>query len=227
MNCQEINAQLGTLLDQALEPQLATAIERHLTRCAKCQVELEQLCALKAALQNVTPPVPSVSLDERVMAAFERRHQPLAQVISKVDVMRTWLFSTFIIPKPALALLGVLLVGTSALAYKTGEIMGTRLPVIDPPVLVHNQTTRVAPVEPVRVVYVKTPGECPRSNSRPRATLAQIEAAKTAETQPATLQLETRAYTSEAGIDYATSAPGANFELVKDPNVRVIKGGNQ
>src|SRR5262245_54576294 len=117
MNCQEINRQLGELLDQALEPAQATTVERHLRHCAECQVELERLRALKTALQSVEPPMASASLDERVMAAFrfQRRRAPDA---SEVPGWRAWLFNSFMIPKPALALMAALLVGSSALAYR-------------------------------------------------------------------------------------------------------------
>ncbi len=219
MNCQEINHQLGALLDRVLEPAQAAAVERHLRHCAECQAELEHLRALKTALQSVEPPRASASLDERVMAAFRLRHGR-ARGESGVSGWRAWFFNSFVIPKPALALMGVLLVGTAALAYKAGEIMGMRLPAIEPPA---QADYRMAPpVESVRVIYVKTPGGCARPDSPP-----QTGSAKAPDARLAALQLETQTSASEAGIDYTTSASLESFEPVKDPSVRIIKGGNQ
>jgi anti-sigma factor RsiW len=221
MNCQEIKAQLGALLDQALEPQLATAMERHLTCCAECQVELERLCALKPALQSVEPPVPSASLDARVLAAFQQKHQLPIRTTSGASSWRTWFFSRVNIPRPALALMGMLLAGALVVAYKAGEIRGTRLPAIEPPVLAPNQTAQ--PLESVRVVYVKVPGGCSQLNSQSDAVLAQTRVAKAVNTESAALQFETQASASEAGIDYTTTATPESFEPVKDPGVRIIK----
>ncbi|MGH9835702.1 MAG: anti-sigma factor family protein [Blastocatellia bacterium] len=223
MNCQEINGQFGALLDQALEPAQATAVERHLKHCAECQAELEHLRALKTALQNVEPPMASASLDERVMAAFRLRHRQ-ARDVSEVSGWRAWFFNSFMIPKPALALMGVLLVGASALAYRAGEIMGTRLPAIEPPAQADYRI--VPPVESVRVIYARAPGGCARPDSRQTAP-PQTGSAKAADARLAALQLETQTSASEAGIDYTTSAALESFEPVKDPSVRIIKGGNQ
>jgi len=226
MNCQEINGQLGALLDQALEPPQATTVQRHLTHCVECQIELARLRALRTALQSVEPPLASASLDERVLAAFRRRHER-THVTGKAGGWRAWFFGSLSLPKPALALMGVLLVATAALAYKAGEIMGMRLPEIKSPVWVYNQTAPPKTIgEPVRSFYVTTPGKCARSNF-PQRSFAQTNLAKAADARPATLQFETRAYASEAGIDYTTNAALENFEPVKDPSVRVIKGGNQ
>jgi len=223
MNCQEINHQLGELLDQALEPAQAMAVERHLRHCAECQAELEHLRALKTALQSVEPPLASASLDERVLVAFRLRHGR-ARDVSEVSGWRAWLFNSFMVPKPALALMGALLVVASALAYRAGEVMGTRLPAIEPPA---RADYRIAPpVESVRVIYVKTPGDCDRPNSRQTAP-PQTVSPKAADARLAALQLETQTSASEAGIDYTTSASLESFEPVKDPSVRIIKGGNQ
>lgn len=219
MNCQEINRQLGEFLDQALEPAQATVVDRHLRHCAGCQAELERLRALKTALQSVEPPLASASLDERVMAAFQLRHRRAGDV-SEVSGWRAWLFKSFTVPKPALALMTVLLVGASALAYRAGEIIGMRLPAIEPPAQTDYRI--LPPVESVRVIYVKTPGGCVRPNSPPQAG-----SGKAADARLAALQLETQTSASEAGIDYTTSAALESFEPVKDPSVRIIKGGNQ
>src|SRR5215467_14806708 len=98
MNCQEIISQLGALLDQELEPAQASKVRRHLGHCIECQVELERLRALKAALQNAGPPAVSARLDERVMAAFRLQHGR-ASAISKVSGWRAWIFNSFAIPK--------------------------------------------------------------------------------------------------------------------------------
>jgi hypothetical protein len=224
MNCQEINSQLGALLDKALEQAQAATVRRHLAHCAWCQDELERLRALKTALQSIEPPMASARLDERVMATF-RLHHRQGRAISEVSGWRAWLFNSFVPPKPALALIGALLVGTAALAYKAGEIMGMRL---TPPALVYNQAAPAQPaIESMRVVYIKTPGGCPRPNSRPGATLARTGPVKPAGAQAAVSLIETRTYASDAGVDYAASAALENFEPVKDAGVRVIKGGNQ
>jgi hypothetical protein len=145
--------------------------------------------------------------------------------MSKAPRRRAWFFNAFSIPKPALALVGALLVGTAALAYKGGEIMGMRF---TPPALVYSQTAPPQPaIESVRVIYIKTPGGCPRLNSHQGATLARTGLAKPAGAQAAVSQLETRTSASDAGIDYTTNAALENFEPVKDADVRVIKGGNQ
>jgi len=223
MNCQEINRQLGELLDQALEPAQTTTVNRHLKHCAECQAELERLRALKTALQSVEPPLASASLDERVMAAFRLRHGR-ARDVSEAPGWRAWLFNSFTIPKPALALMAALLIGASALAYRAGEIMGTRLPAIEPPAQADYRI--LPPVESVRVIYIKTPGGCAKPDSRQTAP-PQPGSAKAPDARLAALQLETQTSASEAGIDYTTSAALESFEPVKDPSVRIIKGGNQ
>jgi anti-sigma factor RsiW len=227
MNCQEINIQLGALLDQALEPAQATKVRRHLRYCVECQDELERLRALKATLHGVESPMASARLDERVMAAFQLHHRR-ARAISKVSGWRAWLSDSFMIPKPALALMCALLVGTAALAYKAGEIMGLRLPVSTPTALVIDQSApQRQAVEPVRVIHIKTPGRCSRPHSGPSAIHAQNESVRPAGAQAAVSQFETQTYASEAGIDYTTRATLENFEPVKDAGVRVIKGENQ
>jgi anti-sigma factor RsiW len=224
MDCQEINNQLEALLDRELEPAQATAVRRHLAHCVECRDELERLRSLKTALQSVESPIPSARLDERVMVAF-RLQRARARGAGASGGWRDWFVSSFSVPKPALALVATLLVGTAALAYKAGEIMGMRLA---PPALVYNKTAPPQPApESVRVVYVKTRDVCPRPNSQPSATLAQNRLAGTAGVQTAVSQFETRASASDAGIDYVTSAALENFEPVKDAGVRVIKGGNQ
>ena len=226
MNCQEINSQLGALLDRELEPAQASTMRRHLGHCIECQGELERLRALKTALQNAGSPAVSSRLDERVMAAFRLQHGR-AGAISKLSGWRAWIFNLFAIPKPALALIGALLVGTAALAYKAGEIRGARLQVITPPAPVYGQYAQPPSIEPVRVVYVKTSGGCSRPNSGPSAIHAQNRSVRPAGAQAAVSQFETQTYASEAGIDYTTRATLENFEPVKDAGVRVIKGGNQ
>jgi anti-sigma factor RsiW len=227
MSCQEINSQLGALLDQELEPPQASMIRRHLGHCIECQGELERLRALRTALQSVESPAVSASLDDRVMAAFRLRHGR-AGAISKMSGWRAWLYNSFAIPKPALALIVALLVGAAALAYKAGEITGMRSQVVTPPPAVYDVSAAPpqAP-EPARVVYIKTPGGCSRSNSLPRAMLAQKGSTKSAGAQAAVPLFETQTSASEEGIDYTTSATLDNFEPVKDASVRVIKGGNQ
>jgi anti-sigma factor RsiW len=223
MNCQEINSRLGELLDQALEPAQAAAVKRHLTHCVECQIELERLRALKTALRGVESPIASARLDERVMATFRLQHRR-APAISEVSGWRAWLSNSFMIPKPALAWMCLLLVGASALAYKAGEIMGMRLPAIEPPAQAGNQPA--PPVGPAHVIYARAPGGCARPNSRQTAA-PQTGSAKAADAQLAVLQLETQTSASEAEIDYTTNAAVENFEPVKDPSVRIIKGGNQ
>lgn len=230
MNCQEINSQLGALLDQELEPAQASMAQRHLRHCIECRSELERLRGLKAAMQTVEAPIVSARLDERVMAAFlleRRRMSP----ISKVSGWRVWLYNSFTIPKPALALIGALLVGTAALAYKAGEIMGMRLPTSPPVAIVSDQSAPLQATELSRVVYIKTQGGRCRPNSLPSAMLAQTGASKPAGkpavAQAAVSQFETQTSASEAGIDYTTRAAVENLEPVKDAGIRVIKGENQ
>jgi DNA-binding FrmR family transcriptional regulator len=226
MNCQEINNQLGALLDQELEPAQASMAQRHLRHCMDCQDELEKIRALKTALQSVESPDVPAQLDERVMSAFllERRQ---GSVVNKAPGWRAWIFNSFAIPKPALALIGALLVGTAALAYKAGEIRGARLQVITPTAPVYGQYAQPQAIEPVRVVYVKTSGGCSRPNSPPSAIHAQNGSVRPAGAQAAVSQFETQTYASEAGIDYTTRSTLENFEPVKDAGVRVIKGENQ
>jgi DNA-binding FrmR family transcriptional regulator len=226
MNCQEINSQLGALLDQELEPAQASMAQRHLRHCMDCQDELEKIRALKTALQSVESPDVPAQLDERVMSAFllERRQ---GSVVNKAPGWRAWIFNLFAIPKPALALIVALLVGTAALAYKAGEISSARLQVITPPAPVYGQYAQPPAIESVRVVYVKTSGGCSRPNSDPSAIHAQNRSVRPAGAQAAVSQFETQTYASEAGIDYTTRATLENFEPVKDAGVRVIKGGNQ
>ena len=227
MNCQEINSQLGAILDQELEPAQESMAQHHISRCAECRGELERFRALKTAMQSVESPTVSARLDERVMTAFllERRR---ATAISKVSGWRVWLHNSFAIPKPALALIGALLVGTAALAYKAGEIMGMRLPAFTPVAIVSDQsgpTRQMA--DPARVVYIKTQGGCWRPNSRPSAILARTGSTKPTRAQAAVSQFETQTSASEAGIDYTTRAAIENLEPVKDAGIRVIKGENQ
>jgi anti-sigma factor RsiW len=227
MSCQEIISQLGALMDQELEPAQTSTAQRHLMHCIECHGELERLRALKTAMQNARPPAASARLDERVMEAFRLQHgRPGA--ISKASGWRAWIFNSFAIPKPALALIVALLVGTAALAYKAGEITGIRSQIVTPPALVYGVSAAPpqAP-EPAHVVYIKTPGGCSRSNSLPSAMLAQKGSTKSAGAQAPVPQFETQTYASDEGIDYTTRAALDNFEPVKDASVRIIKGGNQ
>jgi anti-sigma factor RsiW len=230
MNCQEIKSQLGVLLDQGLEPAQALMIRRHLGHCIECQGELERLRGLKTALQSVESPAVSSRLDERVMAAFQLQHER-ASAVSQASGWRAWFYNSFLIPKPALALIGALLVVTAALAYKAGEITGTRSQVITPPAPAYSQSAPPQVIESVRVAYVKTPGGCSHQNSRPSAMIAQTGASKPAGkpavARAAVSQFETQTSASEEGINYTTKAALDNFEPVKDAGVRVIKGENR
>ncbi|MBO0859141.1 MAG: zf-HC2 domain-containing protein [Chloracidobacterium sp.] len=227
MSCQEIISQLGALLDQELEPAQASTAQRHLMHCTECHGELERLRALKKAMQSVEPPADLARLDERVMKAFRLQHGR-ARAICKVSGWRAWIFNSFAIPKPALASIVALLIGTAALAYKAGEITGIRSQVVTPPALAYGVSAAPpqAP-DPAHVVYIKTPGGCSRSNSLPSAMRAQKGSTKSAGAQAAVPRFENQAYASEEGIDYRTKATLENFEPVKDAGVRVIKGDNQ
>ncbi len=223
MTCHEHKAALGAWLDQALEAEAAAATERHLAHCAACRVELERLRAVQTALQSVTPPLPAASLDARVLASFRQQHTLQKTGEVQPRGWRAWVFGSLSVPKPALALAVLGVLGAVVLSYKIGEVLGAQLPLTPPPVLVYHQTTkRTLPSEAERAVNVKTLGNC----TRPARATGQHQLAKLKNKQPAA-RFETQASASEAGVDFMTTAPLGNFEPVKDPAVRIIKGGSQ
>ncbi len=223
MNCQSCQIELGALLDDALTAAQRAEAESHLAHCAACRVELAEQRALKQALHSAAPPLPAASLDARVLAAFRQQHAlPKAGAV-QTRGWRAWLFGSLSVPKPALALAVLGVFGAVMASYKIGEIMGIQLPIKPPPVLVYNQTVKPAVQgEAARVVYVKAPGGC----ARPARATAHHQLAVLENRQPAA-RFETQASVSEAGFDFTTTAPAEHFEPVKDPGVRIIKGGNQ
>lgn len=80
--------ELMLLLDGALEGEELAAVERHLSQCAQCRLELEVMRRVKTEVRGLESPVPP-TLEVRIRSALDREDAMRAQARSSHQ--RIWL----------------------------------------------------------------------------------------------------------------------------------------
>lgn len=120
MNCEKVDELLNEFHDGATSAPLQSQIERHIGGCPSCAAALNRLQDLRSLLQKDIAPLPSSSLEQKLMRAFLERHAPPK---TKAPAWRYRLFAGSVsIPKPifAAALMAI------ALALTTANLLGRR-----------------------------------------------------------------------------------------------------
>ena len=223
MNCAEIKEQLGAMLDAALAPELEKVIMLHVSTCSSCQDEWDRAQALRSVLRASPPPVPSASLDARVMEAYYQSRAPRREA-------RGWwqrlAFGSISVPKPAFALILIAVASALAVALQIGRLMATPIIVtMSAPATIDGTTTASPPPQivyvPVEQVRKSRDASTDLSKRTPVARrLRSVHAAG----QTSARSLENSMVISSIGTSYATEATLKDFEPLTNATVRVIKG---
>jgi anti-sigma factor RsiW len=225
MNCVEVNRKLEAALDDALDRETKTALMLHTESCASCRDGWEEMRALKAILQSSAQPVPSASLDERVMRAFNQSHGPRTE--PRARGWRTLLFGSINIPKPIFAAALILFAVALILAARIGSLSSTQISVAPlPPTLSNVNAPGPSPPQIVYVpVRVEPEVRKPASTRAPKRSLMPGRApAGDAPGQRQAQPLESFTLVSAAGTNYTTNSTLKGFEPLPTATVRVIKG---
>ena len=223
MNCEEINKQLGDVLDGAVDPEMETVVMRHISTCSSCQNEWERIRAVRSILRATEAPMPPASLDARVMGAFYKTR------IGRSEAPGNWwqrlVFGSIRIPKPAFALIVVAFASALALALQMGRTKQTPLVVTVPTPM----TVEVpAPAPPPQIVYVPIESVRSAQDAAPRAPKRQLVARATKARRPLMQTpespLENTTVVTVSGTNYSTKATLKDFEPITNATVRVMKG---
>lgn len=230
MNCTKINQHLEARLDAELDPRLERVVDAHLAACPSCRAAFDQSKALKGMLRESLPCEPSVSLDDRVMRAFDRHHAPQMVVAAEAG-WRPRLSGSVGVSVPALALALVLIASSLLAAVKLGSTMATQIVVMSPAAPTSGVTaprTIEVPIESERIARVpvtarRTAAPSPVRGRRADAPPPPAKKSRAPGKQP--LQSSTVVSATEA--DYSTTAALKGFEPLTGSTVRVIKGAEE
>jgi anti-sigma-K factor RskA len=131
MNCADVQDLAELFVLGAVEPEVAEAIEEHLTECEACRRTIAELSSTAEALRLAVPAVaPPAGLRQRLLdtAAAEARPRPLPGVgLESNRPLRPAPRFSFLLhlwPRLATAALLVLLVTSGWLAVQYGELRG-------------------------------------------------------------------------------------------------------
>lgn len=225
MNCNEIKESFNELLDGILAPAYRDTLETHLTACSACRAELERMQMLRMLLRADETPLPSVSLDERVMRAFRERH-------GAADVNRAWwhrlVRSSLNIPAAALAML-VLTFATALVAFRLGEISATSIVITSqsstyPPVALPTPLPRATDTLLPTVRYVRVTKFVAVATSAKHAPVRRASRKSEIDSPP---RLESAMLLSGSGADLSTTVRLEGFEPVQSATPRILEGGNK
>lgn len=222
MNCAEIKEQLGAVLDAALAPELEKAIMLHVSTCSSCQDEWDRAQALRSVLRASPQPVPSASLDARVMEVYYQSRAPRREA-------RGWwqrlAFGSISIPKPAFALILIAVASALAVAIQIGRVMATPIIVtMSAPSPIEGTTAAPPPqIVYVPVEQVRKARDVSTGLSK-RTSVARMLRSVNAAGQTSTRPLKNSMVISSIGTSYATEATLKDFEPITNATVRVIKG---
>ena len=101
MNCEEVSLLIEEFYDGEIDLHLKSRVESHIALCPLCGADFERVRGLDRLLEKSSaPPTPSILLDQKLMAAFERHHK-------EPEKSPAWWQRIFVgslsIPKPAFA----------------------------------------------------------------------------------------------------------------------------
>ncbi|HEX8268084.1 MAG TPA: zf-HC2 domain-containing protein [Pyrinomonadaceae bacterium] len=120
MKCIENKKNIEALNDDELDDALKDAVEHHLQVCSVCRELKEEAASLSTLLQMSRIPLPSASLDARIMKSFREQH-------ATVPIWRRFILGTFAVPKPAFAALLILAMAGFWTAFQVGKIYSTSI----------------------------------------------------------------------------------------------------
>jgi hypothetical protein len=223
MNCVEVNQKLEAALDEALDRETQKAVMLHTESCESCRADWDEMQALRSVLRSSEEPVPSASLDERVMRAFDQSHE--ARPDNGARVWRSLLFGSINIPKPIFAVALILFAVAIALAARIGRLSSTQISVAPQPSTIA-ETVAPAPLPQIIYVPVKIENDALYVSSgapkRPRMT--RRTPSKASPVRRREQPLESFTLVSAAGTNYTTRSTLKGFEPLQTATVRVIKG---
>lgn len=218
MKCIENKKNIEALLDNELEGALRTALEDHLQICPACRESKEEVSSLSSLLQTSQIPMPSAALDPRVMKSFRKHHTP-------APVWRRFFLGTFAVPKPAFAVLIILVIAGFWAAFQFGKINSTSISITE-----QLGGTAHAPVQPlsqptVEPVVVEVPVIKEKIVTR-TIYLRENKNNKNEKTKSlnALPQSDLPLSSSVANNGYFTDVSLQGFQPSAEINVKIIKG---
>jgi len=152
MNCIETKKNIEALLDNELDDAQKDAVEHHLWVCSDCCELREQMSSLSSLLQVSQIASPAAELDKRVMKSFQKHHA------SSRIWWRRVVFGTFVVPKPAFAMLLILALAGLWTAFQIGKISSATISTASPSIQTVNEIPAQTPAEKtVQTVIVEVP----------------------------------------------------------------------
>jgi anti-sigma factor RsiW len=223
MSCNDIDRQLDSMLDGALDQETERTVKAHLSFCPICESKWERLEGLRSLLRNVATSAPSASLESRVMSAFYNKHSSATSGWTRLSLLS-------FLRDPAKPLFATILVGVVVAALAGAFLLGRV-----------TATQIVMPALPALTVSLPNapPSKTPESGvARRESASFRTVAARSRSRQPVhrTANVDSMARTStmnpfesfttvsSSGTNYSTTAQLDGFEPLKDTKVRVVKG---
>ncbi len=148
MNCIETKKNIEALLDGELGGALKESVGQHLLSCHACCELKEEMILLSSFLQTSQIAAPSSELDSRVKSTFRKHYQPTASAS-----WRQILFGAFVIHKPVFAMLLILAMAASWLAFQIGKISSTTISMTSPSIV----TNEIPVNTPAQTVVIEVP----------------------------------------------------------------------
>lgn len=239
MNCAEVKQQLEATFDGAAAGESRAAVMEHMGACEGCRAAWDEMRALRSVLRKTADEdalQPSAALDERVMRAFSRAHEPGDEVAA--PWWRRFFAGSISVPRPAFALALILFTTLIGLAVQVGRMTAAEISLAPPA-----QTANGATAEPpARIVYVPveiaprrdvTAKNLPAASTttttnaaarRPAVTRTTTQRETVAAARNQAQPLESYTVVTATDTNYATKATLVGFKPVENASVRVIKG---
>jgi anti-sigma factor RsiW len=225
MNCDEISAQLEVFFDGATTPALKEEVEAHLSACPACDASLEQLQAIRKLLRRSVIPMPTASLDVKVMGAFHaRRSRSQAHRAG----WRELIFGSILIPKPLVTMSLPVVVVALLVGFQIGRKTATQIATPDPSrSIVSLASTPPANITEGRDNNSQTASRDEPPRYRPRQPAHRTRRAKSSAAITTMTPIESFATVSPSTTTYSTRASLSGFEPLSETKVRVLKGDEQ
>ncbi|MEV6557867.1 anti-sigma factor [Nocardia sp. NPDC051756] len=151
MTISDLHTRTGAYVVDALSTAERVVFEQHLTECAECRTEVDELSEVALALAVAVPPVPAAEMKDRVLADIRARPQrrvddvlgqtqllPALDALGRTDIMpalnglsdnhippprRDWMIRAAIGLAAAVAVVAVLITGLSLVGGPGGEVV--------------------------------------------------------------------------------------------------------
>lgn len=223
MKCDDIDRQLDSMLDGALDQETERTVKAHLSFCPICESKWERLDGLRSLLRNVNTLAPSESLEPRVMSAFYNKHSSETLGTTRWSLLSFLrgpakpVFATILVAAVMAALAGAFILGR----VTATQIVMPALPALTvsspsaPPSKTPESGVARRERAPFRTVAARN-----RSRQPVQRTANVDSVARTSTMNP----FESFTTVSSSGTNYSTRARLDGFEPLKDTKVRVVKG---